>query len=177
MDERAYAKGWIDLALSLARDNMRAPIGSNAADWGPDAVESLASDLQRCLGADRPDRLAALGALIQLGFEDNDEFNRLVARILPGRRVNPACAAGLGDIAHLYRNGIMDDWEIFLAWTDEGYVLVNETERRPQDARFDFDVAPGFADRMCRGMRSAPGEADLDSAVVALYTEAPSPHS
>lgn len=170
-EARDYAEGWFRLALRSAESDGR---GRNDHPTGLDDLRrSLDEELRRS-----HEDVEALGALIQFAAEENAEFNRTFAAVVGHPRrsadVNPFTVEGLAFIESLYRNGVRDDWEIFLAWREEGYVVVGEDARLPQDVRFGFRAAVDWLERRLGGFRPAPGEADVDALSSAVHA-APTP--
>lgn len=166
MDMKDYAQGWYSL--------MRDQVAMDPACEGDPTAKGYPPTLSEW----REDRYMTekswgiLGAMIQLGMEDPEEFNRMFGPVL-FEKFHPCKLSGLVFIGHALGNGVQDDWEIFLQWRDEGYVLVNEDERRDQDARFREEVASSIMPRACRGIRMAPGESDVDALWASLYTRTP----
>ncbi|HEY6437466.1 MAG TPA: hypothetical protein VIY47_12820, partial [Ignavibacteriaceae bacterium] len=111
------------------------------------------------------------GALIQLACENPKEFHRFFAPLINDKAIHPFTVEGFSFIVNLYSTGVMDDWEIFLQWRDEGYVVVNESERRDQDQRFNWKVALGILEREVGGFRVAPGETPTDDLVCSMYNK------
>lgn len=70
---------------------------------------------------------------------------------------------------NLVNNGVHDDWEIFLQWRDSGYVVVPESQRQPPDARLGYGQAVRLLDTITGGIRAAPGLANDEALVQAMY--------
>lgn len=110
-----------------------------------------------------------LGLFIQASAEQPVEFARIHAAVLGPERTHPLTSVGEGALVNLLRNGVGDDWEIYLQWTDLGYVVVNEDLRQPQDARIRPVQARRLLDTITGGLRAAPGLADEGELVQSFY--------
>lgn len=110
-----------------------------------------------------------MGYLIQASAEQPAEFARVFAPILGSDQTNPLTNIGEGTLLNLVRNGVCDDWEIYLQWREEGYVVVNESDREPQDARFGFSQAKRLLDTLTGGPSMAPGTADVEALLQNMY--------
>lgn len=117
----------------------------------------------------RGNDLGLLGYFIQACSEQPAEFARVFAPLLGAERTHPLTLAGEGTLLNLVRNGVGDDWEIFLQWTDQGYVVVAEEQRRPQDTRLREAEARRLLDTLTGGLREAPGLADEAELVQSFY--------
>lgn len=116
-----------------------------------------------------PDDLVLLGLYVQACAEQPAEFARIHAGVLGEDRTHPLTAVGEGALLNLVRNGVCDDWEVFLQWTERGYLVVNESQRRPQDARMHHAEARRVLDTITGGLRRAPGLADEGELIQSFY--------
>lgn len=113
--------------------------------------------------------VALIGFLIQASAEQPEEFSRAFSPILGFDKINPLTNIGEGTLLNLVRNGVCDDWEIYLQWREEGYVVVHEVDRLPQDARFGFSQAHRLLDTITGGQTMAPGSADVGALIQNMY--------
>lgn len=147
------AQSWMDWARSH----------SKSADYSMEASQWLhGQDLQ------------LLGMFIQASAEKPDEFERIFSSVLQDGAPNPLTASGAGTLMNLVRNGVFDDWEIYLQWREEGYAVVPEGMRKPQDAPLTAEVATRLLLMITGGQRMAPGEADEGALLQSMYEMEPS---
>lgn len=122
---------------------------------------------------------AILGLLIQASAENPSEFARAFEPLFGPKAPNPLTATGHGALDSLLRNGVGDDWEIYLQWRESGYAVVPESQRQPQDARFRESQALRLLYLLTGGSRPAPGLADEAALIQDLHQserpEAPAP--
>ena len=114
-----------------------------------------------------------LGMLIQSCAESPAEFQRTFASLCGEQTPNPLTPEGFDLLTNLVSNGIMDDWDIFLQWRDDGYRVVGESERKNQDARFRSNESLRVFGLLCGNLRPAPGLADVGALLQGMYEAAP----
>lgn len=114
---------------------------------------------------------AIVGYLIQACTENPGGFARAFEPIFGTELINPLTLCGEGALINLESNGISDDWEIFLQWREDGYVVVGENLRQPQDARFRAKEAIRLLDTITGGQAQAPGIANEAALVQAMYEQ------
>lgn len=119
----------------------------------------------------RDDGRYLVGYLIQASAENPEHFARAFEPILGSDLTNPLTLIGEGALINLEGNGIGDDWEIYLQWREEGYVVVGEDLRQPQDARFRAKEAIRLLDIITGGQACAPGSANEFALVQAMYEQ------
>jgi hypothetical protein len=110
--------------------------------------------------AAQPWERAIFGLLAQASAENPEGFAAAFAPIFGPERLNPLVGDSVDALWNVIGNGIADDWEIFLQWRNEGYVVVPEGLRREQDARFRKSQAFRLLGILTGGSRPAPGDAD-----------------
>jgi hypothetical protein len=113
--------------------------------------------------------LELLDYFIQASAESPEEFARIFRHALGPDILNPLSPAGSGALHSLVANACYDDWELFLAWREEGYIVVPENQRQPSDARFGPEQALRLLDIVCGGRRAPPGEAIEERWVQAFH--------
>jgi hypothetical protein len=146
----------------------RLEIAQTWFDW----VRSTGSQARYQLHDDKRDiGKAMIGYLIQAAAENPEHFARAFEPIFGSELTNPLTLIGEGALINLEGNGISDDWEIFLQWREEGYVVVGEDMRQPQDARFGVKEAIRLLDTITGGQARAPGNANEDALVQAMYEQ------
>ena len=138
-DRLALAASWVDWTQA---NHSRAPYAINHQTW--ESVEYR----------------AIVGYLIQAAAEQPADFARAFEPIFGPELTNPLTTLAEGALSNLVRNGIGDDWEIYLQWRETGYVVVGEDQRRPQDARFGVKEAIRLLDIITGGQVQAPGVAN-----------------
>lgn len=120
-----------------------------------------------------------LARLVQACAEQPREMQRRMGDVVPwaisSEGINPLRGAAFDALKNVVSNGVGDDWELFLQWTDTGYRVVAEDQRQLQDARLGAQQVLRLVDIVTGGLRAAPGLADLDALVQDMY-ESPVAH-
>lgn len=113
------------------------------------------------------DRLGAgeaklLDYVIQAAMENPGDFERVFASALGPGKINPLCPGPAGALLSLVRNGVYDDWELWLQWSAEGYRVVTESQKGGADQPFKEGQALRVLDLIAGGRRAAPGNANSE---------------
>lgn len=116
--------------------------------------------------------LDLLGRFTQAAMERPEDFERALRPALGAGKVNPMTPEGAGVLESLVRNGVGDDWELFLQWRPQGYVVVHEGDQTEADQRMRESQALRLMDLITGGVRRAPGLAD-EAAWIQRSFEAP----
>ncbi len=114
-----------------------------------------------------------LARLVQACAEHPLEMQRRIGDVVPwaisGCGLNPLRGPVFDALKNVVGNGVNDDWELFLQWTDGGYRVIAEDQRQPQDARLRAEQVLRLVDTVTGGLRAAPGLAEMGTLVQDMY--------
>lgn len=116
---------------------------------------------------------AVFGLLAQASAENPDGFATAFADVFGSAQSNPLTAIVCDSFWNLIRNGISDDWELFLQWREEGYFVVPENLRKDADAAFREKEAYRMLGLLTCGSRPAPGLANEGRLIQEMFKQEP----
>lgn len=142
--------------------------GTTWIDW----VEKLAGEELYDRGRLGVKEANLLDYAIQAAMENPADFERIFASALGPGKINPLCPGPAGGLSSLVRNGVYDDWELWLQWSTEGYRVVTESQKGGADQPFKEGQALRVLDLIAGGRRAAPGNANSEVWVQDMFEQA-----